>query len=199
MKKILLFVFMSFLASSYSDVTFSWDAPDFSGTSGLTGEFFDETNTRVTDTTDINFKGLTFLTDLSSFVIGGEIDISHITNNPALVVNDINVAPFVIGDAFNTSTYSSTANAGDGNTPYLVIHHGDGSIGVGDFIGFGGAPTGVDSTDTQITSGNPPPTQVFRPTNSIIMTNIQVVPEPSTLFLFSLAGLVILRAYRWYK
>jgi hypothetical protein len=171
-----------FSTFALAEVSFDW-----SGTS-----IFDETNTKVTSATDVSFKALTILNvDLSPFVIGNKINISDIPT--ALAVSNINVSLSFLPDSFNTDTYSDPTNVGVGSTPYLVVHHGNGIIQVGDYIGLGGSAASTLSN----LSIPPEAPQKFTSNPLIISTNIEVIPEPTTIaiLLMGILGLVGFRKH----
>lgn len=189
MKSIFIF-FVAFGVTVFGDLTsFEWQGDTL----------FDETNTQVSEGNPVaDFVALTLFSDLTGFITGSnEIDISHINGaNFHPFISPLDVAgptpPPIAGD------YATDFFNGDGTyatqTAYLLIHKGNGNIQVGDFIGFGTNSHIVNELDPDGPGGDPALTQQLFD-GGIIVTNIQVIPEPTTLIAL-LAGIVGLVGFR---
>ena len=191
MKKLILLA-VCFTSISFAAVNFSYE--------GFDHQLFDETGTnRITGSPGVpvaGYTGVVFLdTDISSLVSGLTIDIADLSS--PFTSLDV-FLPF--GNILTTSSYSdpTSGDAGAGQTPYLIIHQGNGTISVGDYIGIVGFPAGHNppTTEIEITgtgSTTPGTPQTFglpsSGTPTIITTNVQVIPEPTTFLLLAMAGL----------
>lgn len=186
--KIITTLLLFFSLSAHCDLTsFEW-----------TGDaFLDENGVQVAAGNPISdYVALTLFSDLNPAVSGNQIDISSISGatfhpfiSPLEVVGEV---PPTIADDYFSDLFN-----GDGSfvgTAYLLIHKGDGNIQVGDFIGLSTASFTVN--DLQPTGTGPVATsQTFD--GGIITSNIEVIPEPSTILviLLSIAGLVGFRKH----
>jgi hypothetical protein len=169
----------AFMSVACGDTLFSWFGADL----------LDETGTPVPQNgpTPVNYDAITYLnTDLSPFVdnINNTIDISNIpavffTIQDMFVAND---GPPSFNKEYTSNSFLDNGGSGIGDTAYLVVKKGSGSIQVGDWIGLGGNAVITDQ-------GSPPSAPGQQIDGGIVTTNIQVIPEPSTFFLIGIAGL----------
>lgn len=194
MKKLILFVFLfSFLRAQ--ETNFTW-----SGAS-----LFDETNTKLGSTAGPleplpGYTALTVFSDLTTLVTSNQIQLSdlltasfHLDGPSTETLSTIDVAdtdsgPPPLQGNYLTEAFFNSGSAYIGNDAYLLIHQGDGNFQVGDFIG-------LSSSGTQLVDR-----ELLTPQSldgGVIVTNIEVIPEPTTLLLLlaSVSGLIAYRRY----
>jgi|GEM_PF-1782504 len=141
----------------------------------------------------LDYVGLTIFNDLNLSVIGNEIDISsilastfHSFTSPLEVVGA--APPPIAGDYFSDLFTGDGSYAGE--TAYLLIHQGNGIIQIGDFIGISSVGFAVLELDPDGPGGNPPGIQQTFD-GGLIITNVQVIPEPTTIAILIMAILGI--------
>ena len=201
MKYFTLFISAFLCVSVAQESNFNWSGD------GL----FDENNTQVGGPSALEpvpgYTALTLFSDLNGLVTSNEIQLSDILSasfHPT--TSSIDIASLTSGppplqgnyltEAFFDDTTPTSTTPGVpgyvGQTAYLLVHQGNGSIQVGDFIGL--SSSGTTILDRELLT----PQEIDGGT---IVTNIEVIPEPST-FLFlvlAFATLGIFGGRRYYK
>lgn len=177
MKKVLTMIAVAAIVSSAS--------ADLTGWAWFGGSITDNAGAAFAPGAEVSAHTMLNL-DLSPFVFdnGGQlqINIANIVGVRAIV--DIGIAPPFAGGGYTSGNASDDGSIA-GAVAYLVVKDGLGVIGVGDFIGLGGATGVLDDLQPAIDPALPAQNFDAGP----VQTNVQVIPEPATLGMMAVAGL----------